>query len=435
MSDKDNKALYERYFSPCLAKSTHLMIERGQGPYLFTSEGGRYLDLVQGIAVNALGHGHPEVLAAAKVQMDKIVHGSFNLADFEPTLELGRTLAGLSPEGIEMFFLTNSGAEAVEGCLKLARQVSGRSSYLAFRGGFHGRTWGAASITSSSVRFRQGYAPFLPQVYFSPYPYCFRCPFGREEESCSLECLRSIETDFLTIIPAQEVAAAIFEPVLGEGGYVVPPAKYVRGLRELCDRHGILLVFDEVQTGIGRTGKLFASEHYGVVPDAMSLGKALGGGFPLGVVASTPELMGRWETGAHGTTFGGHPVASATALAVLGRVSEPDFLAGVEKLGQRFREGLMELQSAHPGLDDVRGLGLMNAVELTKDGREPDPERATKVVEFLREEKKILVLTCGLYKNVVRFIPPLNLEPELLDQVLEGLDQALESTARSKKGS
>ena len=419
---------YKTYFSPCLAKATDLVVEKGQGAYVYTTEGDEYLDLVQGIAVNALGHSDPGVLKAAKGQIDKLVHGSFNLISYPSTLEFASKLAQVTPGELDMFFLTNSGAEAVEGCLKMTRHVTGRSGYLAFKGAFHGRTMGAASITTSSVKFRQHYAPFLPQVYFTEYPYCYRCPYGCEVETCSLECLGALKESLKTIIPAEEIACAIFEPVMGEGGYVVPPKKYVEGLREFCSEHGILLVFDEVQTGMGRTGQFFASQHFGVTPDAMSIGKAVGGGFPLGIVASTKELMNKWSAGAHGTTFGGHPVACAAALEVVSRVSEPAFLPRVRELGEHLRSGLEALKEKNACIGDVRGVGLLNAIELVKEDKKPATELTNAVINGLKE-RKILALNCGPDKNVIRFIPPLNIEKKLLDHCLTVLEEILEQLA------
>ena len=420
-----NKEIYETYFSPCLAKSTDLVVEKGQGPHVYTADGEKYLDLVQGIAVNALGHCDPAVLAAAKGQMDKLVHASFNLVSYPSTLELGAKLAEVTPGELDMFFFTNSGAEAVEGCMKLSRYVTGRTGYLAFKGAFHGRTMGAASITTSSVKFRQHYAPFVPQVYFTEYPYCYRCPYGCEEATCSLECLESLKRSTKTVMPAEEIACAIFEPVMGEGGYVVPPKKYVAGLREFCSEHGILLVFDEVQTGVGRTGQMFASQHFGITPDVMSMGKAVGGGFPLGIVASTREIMSKWSIGSHGTTFGGHPVAAAAALEVVARVSDRAFLAGVREMGADFRDGLNDLKEKYSCVGDVRGVGLMNAIELVGEGKAPAADLAGSVIAKL-QERKILAMPCGPDKNVIRLIPPLNIKKELLDYCLKNLGEILD---------
>ena len=428
MPSKTSPETQTSHFAPCLAKSTNLSIERGQGASLYTEDGREYLDLVQGIAVNALGHSDAGVIKAAQDQLTKLIHGSFNLVDYPSTVKFVARLAEAAPDDLDMFFLTNSGAEAVESCMKLARYVTGRTGFLAFRGGFHGRTMGVASITTSSVKFRQHYAPFVPQVYFTEYPYCYRCAYGQKEETCSLECLDHLRKQTQTIMPAEEVACAIFEPVMGEGGYVVPPKKYVQALREFCTEHGILLVFDEVQTGVGRTGTFLAGQNFGVRPDIVSMGKAIGGGFPLGLAAASTELMSKWSPGAHGSTFGGHPVAAAVGIEVIDRVTAPGFLDNVVELGDYFRAGLTKIQEKHPTVGDVRGIGLMNAIELVKDGRDPDGDRATAVINHLKENN-ILVMPCGPAKNVIRIIPPLNIERDLLDRTLTALDKALAATA------
>jgi 4-aminobutyrate aminotransferase len=426
MSVDELKEIFADYFSPVVAKATDLLIERGEGAYLVTTSGERYLDFVQGIAVNALGHSHPALVEAAYEQLKKVIHGSFKLASYPSTLRLAVELRKLTPGNLDMFFFTNSGAESVEGSLKLARYTSRKSGIIAFRGSFHGRTMGAASVTSLNVNVRKNYAPFLPQVYFAPYPYCFRCSFGQVQETCHVECLEYLKEEFRYVIPAEDMAAIIFEPVMGEGGYVVPPVKYVQALRSLCNDLEIDLIFDEVQTGIGRAGKMFACEQFGVVPDILSMGKAIGGGFPLGIVASTRERMTRWEPGAHGTTFGGHPVACAAGLALLKIISEKGFFEEVERKGDLFREGLRALQKRFPGIGDVRGLGLMNAVEIVKGGKAPDAEKAAFLRKYLHD-KKILVMGCGTYKNAVRFMPPLNVEDAMIERVLETLEDAFEA--------
>ena len=424
MSNSKFESIYQEHFSPVVAKATDLVMKKGEGPYLYTLDGDRYLDMVQGIAVNALGHCHPALVEAATSQIRCIAQPSFNLVNVPSTLEFGEELSRHTPEDLDMFFFTNSGAEAVEGALKLARYVTRRSSIIAFRGSFHGRTMGATSVTSSKAGFRSRYAPFMPQVYFAPYPYCFRCPFKQKPDSCDLECLAYLKQDLDYFIPADDVSAVLFEPVQGEGGYITPPQRYVDELQALCREHGWLLIADEVQTGMGRTGRLFACEHFGLKPDILCLGKAIGGGFPMSVVASRKEVMEKWPAGAHGTTFGGHPVAAAAALALLNIVSQPEFLADVEAKGMKFRQGLKELQAKNAGIGDVRGIGLMNAVEFVTSDGAPNPDLVKQVVAKLRE-KKILVLNCGVYGQAVRFIPPLNIEDGLLMSVVDALAESL----------
>jgi 4-aminobutyrate aminotransferase len=418
------QSVYPQLFAPSLKKATELVVDRAEGPYLYTIDGEKYLDLVQGIAVNPLGHCHPALVDAACEQVRRMAHVSFNLVSYPAALELAAQLKELLPGGLDTFFFANTGAEAVDGSLKLARYVSNKTSIIAFRGSFHGRTMGAASVTSSNVGFRKHYAPFMPQVYFAPYPYCYRCPFGQRPESCELQCLDYLKQDLDSIIPAEDVSAVLFEPVQGEGGYIVPPQRYVEALRRLTRDMGALLIFDEVQTGMGRTGKLFACEHFGVYPDIMCLGKAVGGGYPLAVIAARREIMDRWQPGAHGTTFGGHPVACAAGLAMLRIISAPEFLLSVDGKGQRLRSQLKDLQTRFPVIGDIRGLGLMNAIELVTDQGRPNADLASTLCKKMKE-RKILALTCGSKGQAMRFIPPLNIEPHLLDEVIATLGQIL----------
>ena len=341
-------------------------------------------------------------------------------------MEFATTLKDALPDGLDMFFFANTGTESVEGALKLARYTTRKSGTIALRGSYHGRSMGAASITTSTVLFRQNYAPFLPQVYFAPFPYCYRCSFGKEEKSCDLECLNYLKEDFKHIIPEQDVSAVIFEPVQGEGGYIVPPVKYVKALRELCNEKGLLLICDEVQTGVGRTGKMLAVEHFGITPDIVTMGKAVGGGFQLGVVAASKELMLQWKPGAHGTTFGGHPVAAAAGTATLNIINNQEFLDNVTKKGEYFRAKLGDLSKKYPEIGDIRGLGLMNAIEFVKDNKKADTEKAAAVREYFFKQN-ILILPCGVNKNVLRFIPPLNISMGLLDRVLQTLEDGLAS--------
>ena len=424
MNTIDYRNAYPDLFTPSLKKATDLIIDRAEGPYLFTMEGDRYLDLVQGIAVNALGHCHPALVNASVEQIKRMGHVSFNLASYPGALNLATKLRSLMPSGIDTFFFTNSGAEAVEAAIKLARYVTGKGSVIAFRGSFHGRTMGAASVTSSNVSFRKRYAPFMPQVYFAPYPDCYRCIFEQRPETCHLQCLEYLKQDLNLVIPADEVSAILFEPVQGEGGYIVPPMKYIKALGELARSLDTLLIFDEIQTGVGRTGKFLAWENFGVVPDVICMGKAIGGGFALSVVASRKEVMKQWAPGAHGTTFGAHPVACASALALLEIVAQREFLSTVVQKGEYFRSKLYQLQKKFPSIGQVRGLGLMNAIEMVKPDGQPNPDLCAQVIHSMMS-KKILLMKCGAMGQTIRFIPPLNITIPLMDQVIEALDESL----------
>jgi 4-aminobutyrate aminotransferase len=394
----------------------------------FTTAPKKVTDLVQGVAANALGHCHPALTAAATKQLLQLGHASFNLVSYPSALLLAAELRKCTGR-LDKFFFTNTGAEVVESGLKLSRYLTGKTSVIAFRGSFHGRTMGAASVTGSSAKFRKHYAPFVPQVYFAPYPYCFRCDFHQQPETCRLDCLEYLLADFEHIIPAEDVSAVLFEPVMGEGGYVVPPPKYVQALGALCRDKEILLIFDEVQTGMGRTGRMFAFQHFGVEPDMLLLGKAVGGGYPLAVLAANRQLMDQWPAGSHGSTFGGHPVACAAGLAQFEIIAAPGFLDSVSAKGHRFREKLTTLQKKYPEIGDVRGRGLMNAIELVQSDGRPDPEKTASIVARLFSQH-ILVYTCGVRGNVIRFMPPLNVAETVLDQLIDALDQSFSATRK-----
>ncbi|MEW6661104.1 MAG: aspartate aminotransferase family protein [Bacillota bacterium] len=422
----DFQGIAKKHLSPALAKATQIVFERGEGPYLFDTGGKRYLDFVSGIAVNQLGHCHPKVVAAAKAQIDKLIHGSFNLGHYPSALTFAHELAKVTPGNLDMFFFSNTGAEAVDGALKLARWKTRRPCFIAFQGAFHGRTLGATSVTTSSVGFRARYAPFLPTVYHVSYPYCFRCHYGNKPDTCGLECLEEINRLFKYQTTPEDVAAVIFEPVQGEGGYIVPPVRYMTELAGLCQEKGILLIFDEIQTGFGRTGKMFAAEHFNIVPDIMCLAKGIASGFPLSAVAASKDLMGDWAPGSHGTTFGANPVSCAAALAVLEVFREENILNKCNEMGGYFKSALQGLQDKYPVIGDVRGLGLMLAVEFVDTKGNPDGEACKKATAYCAEHG-LLFFNCGTYKNCIRFITPLNVAQSVIDEGLAIFADALKS--------
>jgi len=419
---------YQPYLSPALAKTTDLVMESGHGVYIKDIDGNEYMDFVQGIAVNALGHAHPKIVKAISEQAAKLVTASFNLVNYPPTLELAKKIAELAPGNLGSTFFSNGGSEANDGALKLAKAVTGRPCIIAFRGSFHGRSVGATSITGSNSKYRKHYEPLMGGVYFCPYPNAYRWGYdgkGASEEETAKQALGELQTMFDQIVYPEDVAAIIFEPVLGEGGYVVPPKAFVEGLRKKCDEHGILLIFDEIQSGYGRTGKMFASEHFGVVPDIMTLGKAIAGGLPMSAIVSTPEIMSKWLPGMHGTTFGGHPVCAAAALAVLEAYKEENILENATKQGAYLKERLLEFKSKYPIIGDVRGLGLMVAMEFINPAdRSPNADAFNKMRQYCLEHK-LLVLGCGVYGNGFRLATPLNITREELDKGLAIIDAAL----------
>jgi 4-aminobutyrate aminotransferase len=398
--------------SPVLGHYTWLPVESGQGSWLYSTDGRRYLDLTCGIAVTPVGHAHPSVVAAVEAQARKLLHICAGVAIYEPNVAYAEALAAVAPEGLDTVFFSNSGAEAIEGAIKFARQITRRTAIIAFRGGFHGRTTGAAALTTSKSHYREGVAPLLPEVYIAPFPYPLRCGVERPHsgEECAEHCMAELERMLAHEVPASSVAACIVEPVLGEGGYVPAPRSFLAALRELTQKHGILLIFDEVQTGLGRTGAMFAAQRYGVVPDALVLAKALGGGLPLGALIAPRELHRKWLTGTHGSTFGGNPVSCAAGLATLEVIKKERLAARAEDLGQLISEELRPVGS-HQGVGEVRRFGAMVAVEFV-DGQGAPDKTAAKAAIGNALERGVLLITCGSFDQVVRFIPALNIAEE-----------------------
>jgi 4-aminobutyrate aminotransferase len=417
-------ARHDRYASTSLPKEYPLVVARGERAVVEDVDGNRYLDFMAGIAVAATGHGHPKVVQAIRDAAGRFLHICGADFYFDGYAALIERLATLAPgPSAKRVFLSNSGAEAVEGAMKLARHSTGRTALIAFSGAFHGRTYGAMSLTASRAVQRAGFAPFVPEVYHVPYGYRYRCEYCRGEPDCTLRCISSIEDDlFARRLDPQSVAAVFVEPVQGEGGYVVPPRGYLRALRELCDRHGILLVCDEVQSGIGRTGKLFACEHEGIEPDILLAAKGLASGMPIGAIIAKASVM-KWGPGAHGTTFGGNPVCCAAALATLDLVTT-ELLPNAQRMGERLLAGAHKLQQKYAAIGDVRGLGLMIGIEFVKDRatREPAPELVHDLV--LRAFGKGLLLL-GAGKSSLRLAPPLVIDEYDVDTALRIIDETL----------
>lgn len=404
---------------PSLAQDWPMLpVERAEGAYLYTSDGRRYLDFTSGIAVTNIGHGHPRVLAAAHAQMDKFSHSSVGITVHEPLLKLTQALAEVTPGNLDMFFFGNSGAEAVEGALKLARYVTGRPGIIAFDGSFHGRTYGAASVTAVKAKYRKHYEPFVPGVYFAPYAYPYRCPLGEDDETVIQWSLDGLQKIFDRQILPSEVAAILVEPIQGEGGYIVPPAGFLPALRRVCDEHGILLILDEVQTGFGRTGQMFAAQTFGVQPDILAIAKGIANGFPMGATVASQALMSQWSAGSHGTTYGGNPIACAAALAVLDVIREENLLENCRVMGARLLDGFKQFQAQYPFIGEARGRGLMIAMEFVIPGtKTPDGDKAMAVLEACLT-RGLVGYMAGLKGQVIRLIPPLNVTGEQVEQAL-----------------
>ncbi len=407
--------------SPSYPRDYPFVIAKGRGTEVWDVDGNRFLDFAAGIAVCSTGHAHPQVVQAIKDAADEFLHIS---SDYwhERMTRLAERINELNPLGAPVQVLAcQSGTESVEGALKLARYVSGRPRFLGFLGGFHGRSMGSLSFTASKYTQQAGFFPTMPGVTHVPYPNSYRPLFaGADQGRAVLDYIENVL--FQNNVPASEVAAVLVEPIQGEGGYLVPPDGFLEGLRALCDRHGILLIFDEVQSGIGRTGKMFAAEHWGVRPDIMTLAKGLGSGLPVGLVVAKKTLMEKWKRGAHGNTYGGNPVCCAAALKTIELV-ERGYCANAASVGAYFMERLRELQARHAVIGEVRGKGLMIGMELV-DARTREPARALSDAVITRAyHRGLLLLSCG--QSTVRFMPPLMIERRDVDEAIALLEAAL----------
>ena len=401
----------------------------GEGHRMFDTDGRAYLDFANGIAVTALGHGHPRVTAAIHAQVDKLI-GPINAIGFTaPISDLATALAATFPDPLDSVMFLNSGSEAIDGALKLARRVTGRPGIVAFRGGFHGRTYGATSVTTSNLNYRTGYEPMLPGVYFAPYPVAYP-EFGGDEEAASRASLAILRSLLRTIVAPSTVGSILIEPVLGEGGYVPAPASFLRGLRELCDEHGILLIADEVQCGYARTGRMWGFEHAGIVPDVVVVAKAIANGLPLSAIVSSRELQERWGRSAHGSTFGGNPVACAAGIAVLEVIRDEGLVENAAARGAELSAGLARIAAEDDRIGDIRGPGLMVGVEFTDratgtpDGALPDRLMAACA------DNGLLVLSCGQVHETIRWIPPIDVTAGEIAEAVEIFGETLASIPR-----
>lgn len=419
------RAILERdaeVVSPAYPRDYPFVMSHGRGAEVWDVDGNRFLDFAAGIAVCSTGHAHPQVVHAIKDAADGFLHIS---SDYwhEGQVRLGEKVAELDPlqEPVLSFF-TQSGTESVEGALKLARLITGRPRFIGFLGGFHGRTMGSLAFTSSKYSQQSGYFPTMPGVTHVPYPNSYRPLLtGVDQGQAVIDYIENVL--FEANVPAQEVAAILVEPILGEGGYIVPPDSFLPGLRALCDRYGILLIFDEVQCGVGRTGKLFAAQHWGVAPDIMTLAKGLGSGMPIGLIVAKKRIMENWPRGAHGNTFGGNPICCAAAFATLELV-EKEYATNAAEVGDYFMERLRELQTRHEVIGEVRGKGLMIGIELVTDQASRNPARELcEAVLHRAFHNGLILLSCGV--STVRFMPPLMITKGDVDEAFSILEASL----------
>ncbi|MBN9654944.1 aspartate aminotransferase family protein [Halobacillus sp. GSS1] len=411
--------------APSMAKDhPNLPVVKEEGCYYYGVDGRQYLDFTSGIATTNVGHRHPKVVDAIKEGADSLAHGPSGVIIYESILKLADRLAEIMPGNLDCFFFGNSGTEAVEGAIKLAKHVTKRPYIVSFIGGFHGRSMGALSVTSSKSKYRQYLHP--QGSYHIPFARIEDCPNGEDPEEYTV---RQLEKDFQRLfdhqVTPEEVAAVIVEPVLGEGGYVVPPKAWLQKLRELCDTYDLLLIFDEVQTGFGRTGEWFAADTFGVVPDIMAIAKGIANGLPLSATVASKELMHQWPLGSHATTFGGNPIACSAANAVLDVMEEESLLENAKKQGAHAANKLRELQDKHPVIGNVRAIGLMIGIEIVDPvTKKPDSEGLFKILDQALEQG-VLFYFGGNKTEIIRMIPPLTVTEDQIDEGLKMFEEAL----------
>ncbi len=409
--------------------NTHpIFADKAEGAIVTDVNGKKYIDFTGGIAVVGVAHNHPDIIKAAKDQMDKFVHVCWNVLPYEPYVELAEELNRRAPgSSTKKTYLANSGSEAIENAVKLARFSSKRQAIICFDGAFHGRTQMALTLTSKIDPLKTGFGPFVPEIYRAPYAYCYRCPFGQKSpDTCKMECLDNIKHMFKTYVDPYDVAAIIFEPVQGEGGFIPAPEKFIQGLSALCQEYGILLIADEVQTGMGRTGALFASELFGIEPDLIATAKALANGMPLSAVIGKAEIMDGPAAGGLGGTYTGNPVACASALATLKVIDKENICERANHIGKIIRTRLEKMQEKYSVVGDVRGLGAMMAMELVTDRESKAPaSKLTKELSSYALEHGLLTVTAGPMGNVFRLLPPLLISDAELNKGLDILEEGL----------
>jgi 4-aminobutyrate aminotransferase len=408
--------------SPLLKQATPVIVDHASGSWIHATDGKRYLDFTTGIGVTSTGHCHPDVVAAAQEQVGKIIHAQYTTVMHQPLLELTEKLGEVLPAGLDSLFFATSGSEAVEASVRLARMATGRPNIISFQGGFHGRTAGAASLTTAGTRFRSGFSPLMGGVHIAPFPYAYR--YGWDEATAVEFALRELDHLLLSVSSPADTAGFIIEPVLGDGGYLPTPPAFLQGLRERTARHGIILILDEVQAGVGRTGKFWGHNWAGITPDILITAKGLASGFPISAIAASAELMAKAWPGSQGGTYGGNAVAAAAGVATLAVIERENLVANARLRGEELRAGLEDLAQETPAIGNVRGLGLMQGLEFTAADNTPDPETALAVQQAAVAEE-LLLLTCGPHGNVIRIIPALNVSSEEIQAGLTRLAQAL----------
>lgn len=421
-------ALRDKYVPKAIYNVVPIFVARGEGAIIQDVDGNEYIDFATGISTLNIGHRHPKVVEAIKEQVDKYLHLCFHVTLYEPYVRVAEKLASIAPGNFDKkVVLINSGAEAVENAVKIARRYSGKPSIITFEHAFHGRTRLALSLTGHVNPYKYGFGVMDPCVYRVPYAYCYRCSFGHEYPTCNMRCVEYIRDLLAVHISPDEVAAIIVEPVQGEGGIIVPPKEFIQGLGKICDENNIIFIADEVQSGMGRTGKMFAIEHSNVVPEIITMAKSLGGGLPLAAVISKADIVDTVHIGGLGTTFGGNPLSCVAGLKAIEITQE--LLKDVPRLGSILMARLKEMQDKYEAIGDVRGLGLMAGVELVKNRKTKEPAKEIRdkiIAECYRNG--LIVIGAGAFHNIIRFLPPLNISEELLNRGLDIFEKAVKTT-------
>ena len=398
---------------------TPLQVASGHGCWVTTTDGEEYLDFAAGIAVNSTGHAHPHVAKAIADQAQRFIHAQVNVYRHDLLEPLAAKLADITPAGIDTFFFANSGAEITEASIKLAKQVTKRPNTIVFSGSFHGRTHMAMAMTTSKTGYRAGHSPLPSGIFVAPYPD----PLAADQDAEVAKALKGFDHLLKSMTAPDETAAAILEPVLGEGGYIPAPPAFITGVVERCRAHGIMFIADEVQSGFGRTGKMFAVDHYDIQPDIICMAKGIASGFPFAALGTRRELDDKWPVGSHGGTYGGNAMGCAAALATIELMSDPAFLANVQARGQQLRAGITELQHEHDVITQVRGLGLMVGTEFS------DPARVSAITKHCLEEGRLILMNAGTYGSCLRWMPPLVVTDREIDLALAAFSAALKATA------
>ncbi len=423
--------LYQENFphmTPAWSRIFNFVADHAEGAYIYTDDGKKLLDFTSGIGVTNTGHCHPKVVEAIREQAGLFLHAQANIVIHKPMLQLIEELRKIVPPALDSFFFANSGAEALENAVKIAKAATGRPNIIVFNGSFHGRTAQTMALTTSKIGYRTGFAPLPAGIYVSPFPYAFN--LGMSEEQASQYALEKLEYLLASQTAPKDTAAILIESVMGEGGYIVPPTSFMKGLRELCDKHGIMLIFDEVQSGFGRTGKWFALEHFDVVPDIMTAAKGIASGMPLSAVFSRTDIMKKLDVGSIGGTYGGNAVACAAGVATVRAMRDEKMLENAAERGIQLMTGLRKFQEEYPQIGDVRGKGLMVGTEFIIDGSQAKAKQFVRDVIRSAEEKNLLLLSCGTYDNIVRWIPPLNVTGQQINDGLTIFGEALKETAK-----